>query len=224
MADRVLVVVAHPDDETLSMGGTIKRHSDRGDEVFAIAFTDGVGARDVGNGEAAYRLEAAVKASKILDFNWLDSQNFKDNEMDSHSLLSIVKEIECAKEKINPNIIYTHSAADLNIDHQLVSRAVLTAVRPQPNEHCREIRLFEVPSATDFGHYSITGQFLPNLFVNISQYWSFKERALACYDKEMRPYPHSRSVGGVENLAKLRGNQVGFEYCEAFEVVRKLVD
>ena len=119
-------------------------------------------------------------------------------------------------------IVYTHSGADLNVDHRVVSNAVLTAFRPQPNEKCKELRLFEVASATDYGNPAITGSFSPNLFLNISNEWSSKVRALEAYNAEMRDYPHSRSIKGIQNLAKLRGNQVGYELAEAFEVIRKL--
>ena len=40
----------------------------------------------------------------------------------------------------------------------------------------------------------------------------------------MREYPHSRSIDGILNLSRRRGNQVGFDLAEAFEVVRKLED
>jgi hypothetical protein len=40
----------------------------------------------------------------------------------------------------------------------------------------------------------------------------------------MREYPHSRSIQGIKNLANLRGNQVGYDFAEAFEVIRKLED
>ena len=56
----------------------------------------------------------------------------------------------------------------------------------------------------------------------ISNEWSSKVRALEAYNAEMRDYPHSRSIKGIQNLAKLRGNQVGYELAEAFEVIRKL--
>ena len=82
--------------------------------------------------------------------------------------------------------------------------------------------MFEVASATDYGNPSITGQFVPNLFVDISSEWTSKERALKAYSAEMRDCPHSRSIEGIKNLAKLRGNQVGCTLAEAFEVIRKI--
>ena len=127
-----------------------------------------------------------------------------------------------SKKKLQPELVYTHSGADLNIDHRVVSNAVLTVFRPEPNEKCKELRLFEVASATDYGNHAVTGSFAPNLFVNISQEWPSKLRALEAYSSEMRNYPHSRSIKGIENLAKLRGNQIGYELAEAFEVLRKI--
>ena len=62
------------------------------------------------------------------------------------------------------------------------------------------------------------------MFVDISKEWLTKVGALEAYNAEMRDYPHSRSIEGIKNLAKLRGNQVGYDFAEAFEVIRKLED
>ena len=225
MKNNVLIVVAHTDDETISMGGTIKKHINNGDVVNAISMTDGVGARD--NLKVKDKLERKTSsdiASHILGFNWFESFNFSDNRMDSYPLIEVVKCIESVKEKVQPNIVYTSSAADLNIDHRVVANAVLTAFRPQPNEKCKEIRLFEVLSATDYGHPSITGKFLPNLFISIENEWSSKIKAINAYESEMRDYPHARSKEGIKSLAELRGKQIGVPLAEAFEVIRKLED
>ena len=223
MNNNILVVVAHSDDETISMGGTIKWHLDKGDTVNVISMTNGVGAREKSNSEEIKKREKSAKlASKILGFNWGYCYDFEDNSMDKYPLLEIIKCIEKAKMEYNPNIVYTSSCADLNIDHRVVSNAVLTAFRPHPEEVCKEIRLFEISSSTDYGHKSITGEFNPNLFISITNNWETKLKALEAYIDEMKPYPHSRSIEGIKNLAKIRGNQIGVELAEAFEVIRKL--
>ena len=219
----ILVVVSHTDDETIGMGGTISNHVKDGDKVFAISMTDGVSSRGAINEiEANKRAAAAERASNILGFEWLQGGNFLDNEMDKNSLIEVVKFIENAKNISKPDIVYTHSASDLNIDHRIVSEAVLTAFRPQPNETCKEIRVFEVSSATDYGHKSVTSTFYPNLYIDISNTWNKKLLALKEYAVEMRDYPHTRSLEGIENLSKLRGNQVGLHQAEAFEIIRKI--
>lgn len=220
----ILIVVAHTDDETLGIGGTIARHVKNGDNVFALSMTDGVGARLKKKSEDfVNRIQDAKKASNLLGFKWLKGGFFPDNGMDSIPILNVIRSIEEAKELIQPTLIYTHSSADLNIDHRIVSEATLTAFRPQDKEIWQEIRAFEIPSATDYGHKSITQSFYPNIYIDITEFWSKKLNALEIYNKEIRENPHSRSIDGVKNLAKYRGNQVGLYYAEAFEIIRKIV-
>ena len=224
MKEVVLIVVAHPDDETIGMGGSIKKHIYKGDEVYVMSMTDGVGSRDLSSPkEVTSRIESAKLASSLLGFKWGKSYDFADNKLDSYPLLEVVKCVEEAKTKYNPTIVYTHSNADLNIDHRVIANSVLTAFRPQPNENCREIRLFEVPSATDYGNNIITGFFTPNLFISLEKkHWEAKLSALKAYQNEIREYPHSRSLESIQNLAKLRGNQIGVNMAESFQIVRKI--
>ena len=225
MKNNVLVVVAHPDDETIGMGATIKRHAIMGDNIFVVSMTDGVGARNNSNNlEVKERELCAENASKVLGFTWIERYDFKDNSLDSYPLIEIIKSVEIVKNKIQPNLVYTHTGADLNVDHRVISNSVFTAFRPQPEEICKEIRLFEISSATDFSHESIASIFSPNLYINIQSTWKYKSLALEGYGKEIKNYPHSRSLGGLENLAKVRGNQVGIFMAEAFQVARKIVD
>tara|TARA_A100001388_G_scaffold277120_1_gene266959 strand:- start:1455 stop:2144 length:690 start_codon:yes stop_codon:yes gene_type:complete len=219
----VLIIVAHTDDETLGMGGTICRHIDEGDNVFAVSMTDGISSRKEYKKKAAIdRNIASKKASSELGFNWIKQESYPDNELDSISLIRVVRSIEEVKRKVNPKIIYTHSSADLNIDHRIVNQATLTAFRPKSNEEWIEIRAFEIPSSTDYGHKSITSTFYPNLYIDITKFFNMKIKALKNYEEEMLSTPNSRSFEGIQNLAKYRGNQVGLEYAESFEILRKI--
>lgn len=218
----ILILVAHQDDESISMGGTIAKHVRNGDKVFALNMTDGVGARQHNDKDISKRVKSAEAAAKQLGFKWLKSPNFPDNQLDAIPILSIVKTIESVKDKINPDIIYTHNGADLNIDHRKVFEASLTAFRPQPNENWYEIRVFEVPSATDYGQNSFAPPFQPNLYIDISKYWDKKVLALKAYKAELRNSPHSRSLKGIKNLAHIRGNESGLIMAEAFQVIKKI--
>ena len=166
MKSNILIIVAHPDDEAIGMGGTISKHVSRGDNVFVLPMTDGVSSRkETNKKQIILRANEARISSECLGFKWLNNAGFDDNRMDNYPLLDVVKSIEEEKEKISPQIVYTHSGADLNIDHRIVLNAVLAAFRPQPKEICKEIRLFEVPSATDYGSDTISESFKPNLFI-----------------------------------------------------------
>lgn len=222
--NRILVIVAHPDDETIGMGGTISKLLRDGDRVDVISMTDGVSSRTKSSScEIEERAKSAKLASEILGFSWFKQLNFPDNAMDTVALIDIIKEIELAKQELCPDIIYTHSAADLNVDHRITLEATLTAFRPQPAEKYAEIISFEVQSSSEYGHKSIFGEFSPNMFVNISDFWETKESALCAYEKEMRLYPHSRSIEGLSFLSNHRGSQVGLERAEAFEILRKVI-
>ena len=132
--------------------------------------------------------------------------------------MKITHIIEKVKKDVNPEIVYTHSDTDLNIDHQIVSRATLTAFRPLKNEKCKKILFFEIPSSTD---YSLR-IFKPNYFENIKGSWKFKKKALNAYGEEILNQKTSRSLNGIENLAHLRGNMVGIDIAEAFHLVREI--
>ena len=147
--------------------------------------------------------------------------DFPDNELDKISLLTITKKIEKIIYKIKPTLIYTHSFSDLNIDHQKTFEATLTACRPQPKFSVREIYSFEIPSSTGWHHYKIK-KFNPNLYIDITKIIKKKSELLKIYSKEMRKEPHARSIKGLLNLSRYRGNQVGLKNAEAFEVIRIL--
>ena len=142
--------------------------------------------------------------------------------MDSVPILEIIKFIESFKKNFYPDIIYTHSPSDLNIDHTITAKATLTAFRPEPQEKYSEIRFFEIASSTDFTLKQLNDRFEPNLFINIKDFIDKKIEALKCYEIEMRDYPHSRSYEKIKSLAEYRGAQSGLEYAEAFEIVRKI--
>ncbi len=115
--------MAHTDDETLGCGGTIARHVRNGDKVYGVSMTDGVGARGTDDSdEVKKRAQASINACKILGLEWLEGGSFPDNAMDAVGLLDVAKVTEKAKTLAKPTIVYTHSSADLNIDHRIVRK------------------------------------------------------------------------------------------------------
>ena len=221
----VLICVAHRDDETLGCAGAIQKHIKDKDKVFCLSMTDGVSSRSKNNLKIKKneRLINSINASKILGFKWIDvSENFPDNKMDKVPLLEIVKVIEKIKKKINPTIIYTHNPTDLNIDHRIVTDAVMTAFRPQANEKWKKIIAFEIPSATDYSYYKENKFFVPNYILNIEKFWNKKKLAIKSYGSEIKKYPNSRSIKGIYNLAKIRGVQNGIKLAEAFKILKEI--
>lgn len=221
---KVLIIVAHADDEALGCGGAIAKHVKAGDDVSIIFMTNGVSSRNEADTEYKdiTNRELAKKASlKILGINKHWQLNFPDNKMDIIPLLEIVQQIEPIIKEVFPEIIYTHFAFDLNIDHQITHSAVMTASRPQLNSSVKKILSFEVLSSSEWGS-PYKPRFSPQYFINISDEWETKLKALKCYDLEMRKPPHSRSYQCIEALAIFRGETNGFNKAEAFQVERIL--
>jgi N-acetylglucosamine malate deacetylase 1 len=215
----ILIIAAHSDDEALGCSGTIAKHIAQGDNVSFLFMTDGVSSR-VDN-DAEVRFAAVKKVSKILKVNSFDNFNFPDNKMDLIPLLNVVKKIESKIKQIQPEVIYTHHIGDLNIDHQITHKAVMTACRPQPDFCVKEIYAFEVLSSTEWqtpGYLPFT----PNVFIDITDYINIKEQVLKSYSNEMRRSPHSRSIDNVIRLNALRGNSIGIDYAEAFMLTRSV--
>jgi len=42
----ILVIVAHQDDESIGMGGTISKHISESEDVFVLYMADGISARE----------------------------------------------------------------------------------------------------------------------------------------------------------------------------------
>jgi LmbE family N-acetylglucosaminyl deacetylase len=201
---KVLVVAAHADDETLGCGGTIARHVEEGDEVRLILLC--------GN-----RKEQAEALMRKFDLHGLHVfTDLDDQRFDSRDLLDLTRGLEAAIAPVEPQIVYTHHLGDLNLDHQITARAVLTACRPLPQSSVEEIYGFEVLSSTEWG----LQPFQPARFVEID--WSRKLEALQCYESEMRDHPHARSYDSALSLAELRGGQCGVPFAEAFTVYRQI--
>jgi len=224
----ILVIAAHPDDEVLGCGGTIAKHSKNGDIINVLLLGFGVKSRRLDlnktNKKKDLLINATINANKILGVNNIYREDLPDNELDSISRLSIIKKIENYLEKLKPEIIYTHYYGDLNIDHRMISEAVLTATRPIPGQNVKKILFFEIASSTNWSFGFNNYSFEPNYFVNISHTLDLKLKALKFYNSEMREYPHARSLKALELLAKLRGTNVGVDAAEAFVLARVLED
>jgi N-acetylglucosamine malate deacetylase 1 len=222
MSKPVLAIVAHPDDEVLGAGGTLARHAVKGDAVHILFLADGVGSRGDDKAAAEHRARAARLAASTLRVHEPDFLGLPDNRLDGLDLLDIVMPIEKAIRKIAPQTIYTHHAGDLNIDHALCHRAVLTACRPMLGSTVLRIYAMEVPSSTEWSSPHPAYAFMPTHFVDISGTQEAKRRALEAYGEEMRPFPHPRSFEALNALAAWRGASAGLHAAEAFMVVREI--
>ena len=226
----VLVVAAHPDDEVLGMGGTILKHTKKNDTVSIVYLATGISSRQKYQGNVkqektdlkkiAKLRKNSTESAKTLLVKDVKFYDFPDNEMDSIPLLRVIKVIEKEIVRVKPEIIYTNFWNDLNVDHRVVFRAVLTACRPTMKE-VKQISCFEVPSSTEWQYPS---EFSPNCFQDISLHLEGKIQAFKKFKTEIRKYPHPRSSEGLRIIAKRWGLVSGLKAAEPFIIVRKIED
>ena len=225
MTKTALIVAAHPDDEILGCGGTIKKLVDEGCTIYTLILGEGITSRDKkrDRDERIVEIEALKKqvneANRIIGVKEVFLHDFPDNRFDTVALLDIVKVIENVKNKLQPDIIFTHYENDLNIDHQMTYKAVLTATRPMKGECVKELYSFEVLSSTEW-NYPLS--FSPDVFFDISEHIECKKKAMQTYKSELNDFPHPRSLEGIDISAKRWGLKVGYKYAEAFKTVRVL--
>lgn len=228
---RILVVVAHPDDELLGLGATMhKLIKEYNVTAKAIILGEGITSRSDVRDPKLWEEELKIhrgnieKARQFIGYTEVVPYSFSDNRFDSHALLDIVKVVEKEKEAFQPDIIFTHNGSDLNIDHQMTFQAVMTATRPMEGEVVHTVITFETASATEWQATSNADHFAPNFYLEISdEDLKAKTKAMSCYEFESRIFPHPRSSEALEALAKYRGVQVGCHYAEAFQIIRHII-
>ena len=222
---RTLVIAAHPDDEVLGCGATSARLAAEGHEVHFAILGEGITARGqsnvMANQKDQLQSHAHAAAGKI-GAKSLELRQLPDNRLDTVPLLDVVKIVEELVDRLRPEVVYTHHGGDLNVDHGIVHRAVLTATRPMAGQTVREIYAFEVPSSTEWAFQRIQPTFRPNVFVDVGRTLETKIAAMECYESEVRKFPHPRSPEALRALATRWGSVVGCNAAEAFELVRSV--
>ena len=211
----ILILAAHPDDEVLGMGGTIKKLSKK-NKIHLCVVTEGASAQYVEKIMIKRRHDACIKSSKVLGISTIDFLDYQDMRLDTIPSLEINKEIEKIIKKYNPKIVYTTPKNDLNKDHQIVFESSLVATRPHSSK-VKQILSYEIPGIT-------YRPFSPTVYENISKEFSSKIKAFKYYTTEIEKFPHPRSFESIEGLSIRRGMESGLKKAEGFELIRNIID
>jgi LmbE family N-acetylglucosaminyl deacetylase len=217
MSQRVLVIASHPDDELLGCGGTVALHARAGDAVTSVIVCEGESLRYGPNGVGqAEHIKRAAIALGVSDVRCL---GFADQRLDTLSLTEIITPLETIVRETQPSVVYCQYGGDLNLDHQIVFKATLVATRP--TEPCiRAVYAFDTASSTEWAY---PRTFNADTWVDISSTLRAKLAAMACYESEVREYPHPRSLEALCNRAKAWGNQQCLDAAEVFMTVRRSI-
>lgn len=222
---RILVVVAHPDDELLGLGATVHfLTSQHKCEMRAVILGEGITSRADERDPKKWESELAEHRSNIhtaaskVGYKSVGIYDLPDNRFDSVALLDIVKIVEKEKNDFKPEVILTHHSGDLNIDHQRTHDAVITATRTIEGEGVKTVIAFETPSATEWNYPST---FSPNIFIAVREAnLQAKIDGMESYTFEKRAFPHPRSGKALRARAEHWGAVSGQGLSEAFSLIR----
>ena len=217
---KVAVIMAHPDDEVLGCGASIARLAGEGASVHILIMATGLTSRGEADAKALDALKDETKAAaNMLGAASVEFADFPDNAMDTRALLDVVKTVEIFIRKTDPDMIFTHHSGDINIDHDITQRAVLTAARMLPDTKPIEILACEVLSSTEFG--PADKRLKPHCYIRVSDdNLQAALDALGCYKGEIRHLPHPRSKEALTHQLRLRGAECGWGAAEVFEILR----
>jgi len=219
MSKKVIVIAPHPDDEILGVGGTIARFSDEGVEVYIVIITKGY--PPLFNEESInIGRKEALEAHKFLNAKETFFLSFPAANLDSIPSREINDKLIDIFKDIKPDIIFIPFNGDVHIDHQRIFLSALVAARPNNSEFPSFIYAYETLSETNWNAPYITPNFVPNVFIDISQYLDKKIEAFKKYKSQVKEFPHERSIESLKMLAMLRGSTVGCYAAEAFVLVR----
>jgi LmbE family N-acetylglucosaminyl deacetylase len=219
---RILVFAAHPDDEVLGMGGTIALHATvRGDAVRIVCVTDGSSAQYPGDAaKRAQKEEEARQAASELGVEDYVHLDLPDMRLDTLAHVEVNRVVEEHLSGFEPDVVYTPQP-DVNHDHRALFDSVAVATRPVPGQPVRRLLTYAPTSSTEWTPAAVNW-FVPNWFVDITATLERKLASFACYETELRAYPHPRSERAIRAAAELHGASCGCEYAEPFVLVRSL--
>ena len=218
--EKIVVICAHPDDEVLGLGGTLKMHKKKGNKIFVIVVATGQFGRDDSKRGILKRKNQCKECGSILGIDKIEFLDYPDQTLDIVKVSELSSKIQKFLVKWNPSTVYTHFFGDLNQDHRRVFEATSIAVRPSKKINVRNLICFETPSTTEYKFNF--AEFSPNYFVDIEKSLDEKIEAIKQYKNEIQAAPYPRSISAIKNRASYWGSQIGKKYAEAFMIIRKI--
>ena len=219
----VLVIAAHPDDETLGCGGTLLKHRAQGDRICWLIATRASGSQWP---ETLVRRKTAeiARVTRAYGFSRVQQLDFPATQLDAAPAAKLIARIDAAVRAVKPQVVYLVHRGDVHTDHQAVFRAATAVLKSfyMRRHGVRRILSYETISSTDAAPQAAADAFLPTVFVDITPHLNRKLRILSLYRSELHAEPLPRTASAVRALARVRGATVGMRYAEAFVLVREV--
>jgi N-acetylglucosamine malate deacetylase 1 len=193
----VLVVAAHPDDETIGCGGALARHAERGDAVVVVVATSGE-ATTGGSGPAGPVRESECRAACAALGLAVDPLFLRlpDGRLGEHvdALAAALR-----THGQGASSVYVPSSLDPHRDHRAanlaVTRAGLTA---------------------DVYGYEVWAAGPVDVLLDVTGVYGRKEAALRCYATALASVDYVRACRGLGAYRSVAGGLGGRGYAEGF--------
>jgi len=219
--NKVLVVAVHADDETLGCGGTLLKHKAQGDEIYWMLVTEITKNHPIYNNHVDLD-ERDIRNKRIADkyeFDGIFNLGFPTIMMHQIDLHDIINKVSDVINKVKPNIIYLMSKNDVHSDHRVTFDAVYSCTKSFRYPFIERIYMMETLSETEFAPAISSDSFVPNVYVDITDFIDKKIEVMSIYNTETMPEPYPRSLSSIKALARVRGSRAGVMYAEAFQLL-----
>lgn len=214
MNPTILAVFAHPDDDALTCLGTLAKFAQEQYQVHVLTLTAG---NRSNTSVEMIRLSEAQTVAELVGYS-LTQHCLPDGQLRCD--IGTISLIEKYIQQLRPQVVITHFPQKSGYghqDHDIVASAVVNAAR---RSSCVECILYAEPPVQNWG-------FLPNFFVDITDYIGLKKHAIALHNSE------SSKAYMLPDIAAMRGswwalqnhpeNYCAGRYLEPFVLVKGLL-
>jgi LmbE family N-acetylglucosaminyl deacetylase len=221
MIKKNLFISVHPDDETLGCGGAILKQNELGSENNWLIITAPTMDHPYGfTSDMIKQRESEVdRVSKLLSFNKTIQLGFPTQLLDEINFRDLVMNIDQVINEIQPHVIYFINRSDIHSDHRIAFQAIYSCTKNFRKPFIEELLIYEMLSETEFAPALGEAVFMPNVFVDITDYMQKKLDIMSIYDSEVMPDNMPRSLSAISALAAYRGSRIGVKYAEAFMMI-----
>ena len=213
---KILFVAVHPDDETLGCGGTIIKHKANGDEIYWLIITNISEKYKWDKKKVNERQQEINEVAELYNFDETYKLDFPTMRLDEIPTYQLINSISDKITAIKPDVIYLPNRSDIHTDHQITFKAALSCIKNFRTPFIERILMYEVMSETEFSPALPENSFIPNVFIDISEYLRKKLRIMELFKTELMEEYYPRSLKSIEALARFRGSRIGVNYAEAF--------
>ncbi|EAI9960576.1 PIG-L family deacetylase [Campylobacter coli] len=222
----IMVIAVHPDDETLGAGGTLLKHKFNGDRIHCVFCTDIYESEGYTREQVLKREEEIMHVCKMYNFDTYHRLGLKTAKIDEYSKNFLVDQFSQIFSKIAPNIIYLPFAYDVHSDHRAIFEVVYSCTKSFRYPTIEKILMMETLSETDFAPALSSQNFIPTVFVDITNFMEKKCEIMKIYESEVKLPPFPRSIDNLKALALYRGCTLGgkeLTYAESFMLLKERI-